>query len=61
MKSFPNQAWETSADALDFGKIVVDPLITHRFSLEQTEEAVVLLSSKNSNAHKILIFPNGMK
>lgn len=59
MKHFPHNAWQKSAVALSNGGILVDPIITHRFPLEQTEEAIKLLGSKNPTVHKIVILPNG--
>jgi L-iditol 2-dehydrogenase len=58
MKEFPHNAWDKSVLALSRGEMQVTPLITHRFPLEKTEEAVRLLGSKDNSVHKILILPN---
>lgn len=54
---FPHHAWEQGILALSQGAIQVEPLITHRFPLEQTLAAVKLLATRQQFAGKIMIKP----
>ena len=56
-KRFPHHAWELALSALNEGKILTEPLISHRLPLENTMDAVRIMADKSEFFHKILIEP----
>ncbi|MCC2833537.1 MAG: hypothetical protein ACLUQK_01120 [Clostridium sp.] len=56
-KRFPHNAWDISLDALDKGIIQTEAIISHRFPLSKTREAVDLMAEKKEFFYKILIVP----
>ena len=57
-KRFPHNAWDISLEALQKGIIQTDAIISHRFPLAKTKEAVDLMAEKKEFFYKILIVPN---
>ncbi len=51
------ETWEKTSELLAGRKLDVTPIITHRFPLEDFEEAMALLKSGKSG--KIVLYPNG--
>lgn len=49
--------WEAVLKLVSCGKLMMDPMITHRFPLEKWEEAFVLMDNKS--AIKALLYPAG--
>lgn len=56
-KRFPHLAWEQSLKALQSGKMVTGPLITHRVPLKKTLDAIRMMAEKREFTHKILVKP----
>lgn len=56
-KRFPHNAWDISLDALNKGIIKTDAIISHRFPLSKTREAVDIMAEKKEFFYKILIEP----
>ena len=54
---FPHHDWEESMRALASKKILTTPLITHRFPLSSTYDAIQMMASRSEFVHKILIKP----
>ena len=57
-KRFPHNAWDISLEALQKGIIQTDAIISHRFPLAKTKDAVDLMAEKKEFFYKILIVPN---
>lgn len=57
-KKFPRHAWEQGLKALKDKQILTKPLITHRFPLSKTFDAVKIMAGKTEFVHKILIEPH---
>ncbi len=51
------ETWERTSDYLSSGKVDVSPLITHRFPLDDFQEAMALMKSGRSG--KVVLLPNG--
>src|ERR1700682_824714 len=51
------ETWERTSDYLSTGKVDVSPLITHRFPLDDFQEAMALMKSGRSG--KVVLLPNG--
>jgi threonine 3-dehydrogenase len=49
--------WERTSDYLSTGKVDVSPLITHRFPLDDFQEAMAL--TKSGRSGKVVLLPNG--
>ena len=56
-KRFPHNAWDISLEALQKGIIQTDAIISHRFPLSKTKEAVEVMAEKKEFFYKILIVP----
>lgn len=56
-KRFPHNAWDISLDALNKGIIQTDAIVSHRFPISKTKEAVDLMAEKKEFFYKILILP----
>ncbi|MEI7615762.1 MAG: galactitol-1-phosphate 5-dehydrogenase [Actinomycetota bacterium] len=56
-KRFPHHAWVTSIEAIKCKNIITEPLITHRFPIEKTFEAIKMMNEKTEFISKILIKP----
>ena len=54
---FPGNDWQLACDALVDGKLIVQPLITHRFALAKMVEAVAMMTSGNEYYCKVLVIP----
>ena len=54
---FPHHPWEKCLDALSRGDIVTEPIISQRYPLEKTLDAVKLMSDHSEFFFKILIKP----
>lgn len=54
---FPHHPWQKCLDALSRGDIVTDPIISHRYPLDKTMDAVTLMNEKKEFFFKILIEP----
>jgi L-iditol 2-dehydrogenase len=54
---FPHNAWKQSLKALQSGKMLTAPLITHRVPIEKTFEAIQMMAGKKEFVHKILVKP----
>ena len=54
---FPHHPWEKCLDALSRGDIVTEPIISQRYPLEKTLDAVQLMSDHSEFFFKILIKP----
>jgi len=56
---FPASDWDVAVDALESGRIVVDPLISHTFVLEDVHEAIQLMAEGREYFCKVvLVFPS---
>ena len=55
--NFPHNAWQQSLQAIKDKIIIVDPLVSNRFSLDEIHEGIKLLSEKKAFVNKILIKP----
>ena len=51
------RTWETMSNLLASGTVDVTPVITHRFPLEEFEQAFQAMDSGRSG--KVLLLPNG--
>ena len=51
------ETWERTSDYLSTGKVDVSPLITHRFPLDDFQEAMAQMKSGRSG--KVVLLPNG--
>ncbi|KLV23484.1 galactitol-1-phosphate 5-dehydrogenase [Niallia circulans] len=56
---FPGEEWTKSISFLQKGQIKLKDLISHRFSLEDTQAAFNLIINREENYGKVLILPNG--
>jgi len=56
-KIFPHNAWIQSIDAIINKNIITEPLITHRFPIDKTFEAIKMMDEKKELVYKILIKP----
>lgn len=56
-KRFPHNAWDIALQALANGTIVIDPIISHRLSLDKTYEAIRIMADHREFFYKILIEP----
>lgn len=54
---FPHHAWKKSLDALACGQIKTEPIISHRFPLEKTYDAIKIMSEHTEPFYKILMKP----
>lgn len=55
---FPHHAWMTSIDAIKRKDIIIEPLITHRFPIDKTFEAIKMMDDRKEFINKILIKPD---
>jgi threonine 3-dehydrogenase len=51
------ETWERTSSYLSTGKVDVSPLITHRFPLDDFQEAMAKMKSGRSG--KVVLLPNG--
>lgn len=56
---FPGTEWTAAAELLAAGKVKVDPLITHRFSLSDGIHAFEILTDRTSQAVKVMYVMGG--
>jgi len=56
-RRFPHHAWQESLEALSSGKIKTGPIVSHRFPLEKTGDAVRIMSEHSEFFYKIMIKP----
>ena len=56
-KSFPHHAWQTCLEAVNDGKIVLEPIISHRIPLRDTYKGVRIMADKSEFFYKILVKP----
>lgn len=54
---FPHNAWMTGIDAIKCKDIITEPLITHRFPIDKTFEAIKMMHEQKEFINKILIKP----
>jgi L-iditol 2-dehydrogenase len=52
--SLPKNDWDLAINAMEQGRIHVKPFITHRFSLEQCNEALVMMRDRTSFYNKVM-------
>lgn len=52
--SLPKNDWTLAVDAMEQGKINVKPFITHRFSLEQCNEAFTMMRDRTAFYNKVM-------
>lgn len=50
-------AWEDCIDLVASGKLRLEPLISHRMSLEEVEKGLQIMKSKTENVMKVIIRP----
>jgi L-iditol 2-dehydrogenase len=55
--NFPHHAWRTSLNSMREGKIQTKPLITHRFSLQETSKVFKMMYEKEQYFHKVMFIP----
>jgi len=53
----PHNDWRLACDALAAGRLVVEPLITHRFSLSEIGRAIQMMTSGREFYCKVLVMP----
>ena len=56
---FPGREWTHSAQLIDEGRVRLTDLITHRYDLDDIQEAFDLAVHRKEPYGKIMIFPNG--
>jgi len=54
---FPGYEWPTALESIGTGRIRLDPLITHRFSLEDAAAAFEMMASGQEFYEKIILIP----
>ncbi len=59
--SFPANDWEVAAQALSAEKIVVEPIISHRFALDEANEAVRIMRDKAEHFCKVMLVMDGRR
>ena len=57
----PRGEWKTALEFLEKGKIKAEPIITHRFDLEEVEEAFEMISKAENPFIKVMFFPEDDK
>lgn len=57
--SVANPQWicERGYDMISSGQIVVDPLVTHKFALEEFEEALSTFRTREGGAFRVMLYP----
>ncbi|MPW24285.1 alcohol dehydrogenase catalytic domain-containing protein [Alkalibaculum sp. M08DMB] len=55
----PIHEWIVSIEEISKGNILVEPLITHRFSIEEVEKAFDMIRDRKEFFNKILIYSGG--
>ncbi|VDG22604.1 galactitol-1-phosphate 5-dehydrogenase [Lactiplantibacillus mudanjiangensis] len=58
---FPGKEWTTSIDFVNSGKIKIDDLITHKFTLDQMQEAFDMITTRSESYNKVMFYPNGIE
>ncbi|MCM3790672.1 galactitol-1-phosphate 5-dehydrogenase [Domibacillus indicus] len=56
---FPGEEWTKSVELIREGRIQVKNMISHRFSLEETQRAFDMMINREETYGKVLIIPNG--
>lgn len=59
--SLPKNDWELAVNTMAQGRINVKPFITHRFSLEQCNEAFVMMKDRTEFFNKVMFIMEGLK
>jgi L-iditol 2-dehydrogenase len=57
MAAFPRHPWAEAVTSLVCGSIKAAPLVTHRFTLEKTAQAIEMMASGLEEYHKVLVLP----
>ncbi|MFC0423712.1 galactitol-1-phosphate 5-dehydrogenase [Lactiplantibacillus plajomi] len=58
---FPGKEWTTSIDFVNSGKIKINDLITHKFTLDQMQDAYDMITSRSESFNKVMFYPNGIE
>ncbi|WP_212508830.1 galactitol-1-phosphate 5-dehydrogenase [Litoribacterium kuwaitense] len=54
---FPGKEWEFAIDCMARGKILTEPIISHRFQIDETPSVFEKIKNKELIFNKILIYP----
>ncbi|AYG38736.1 alcohol dehydrogenase catalytic domain-containing protein [Lactobacillus pentosus] len=58
---FPGKEWTTMIDFVNSGKIKINDLITHKFTLDQMQEAFDMITTRSESYNKVMFYPNGIE
>jgi threonine dehydrogenase-like Zn-dependent dehydrogenase len=53
----PNNEWQTAIDFVEEGKIISEPIISHKLKLEQVSDAFKMIKEKKEYFNKIIFLP----
>ncbi|MFD0828900.1 galactitol-1-phosphate 5-dehydrogenase [Neobacillus sp. M.A.Huq-85] len=56
---FPGKEWTNTVEYVKQGKIKLKELISHRFGLEDTQQAFNMIINREEEYNKVMIVPNG--
>jgi L-iditol 2-dehydrogenase len=56
---FPGEEWTKSLELIQEGRVQLKKMVSHRFSLEETQQAFDIMLSRSETYGKVLIIPNG--
>ncbi|AVW11616.1 MULTISPECIES: galactitol-1-phosphate 5-dehydrogenase [Lactiplantibacillus] len=58
---FPGKEWTATIDLVNSGKIKISDLITHKFTLDQMQEAYDMITTRSESFNKVMFYPNGIE
>ncbi|MER2002234.1 MAG: galactitol-1-phosphate 5-dehydrogenase [Carnobacterium inhibens] len=56
---FPGKEWSDGIEFVKQGRIKLKPMVSHRYSLDQTKEAFDMMLDRKEDFNKVIIQPNG--
>ncbi len=57
-KPFPGREWTFTAEMMEAGKVVAEPIISHRYGLDQAPEVFEKIKNRELVFNKIMFLPN---
>ncbi|MER1300372.1 zinc-binding dehydrogenase, partial [Ligilactobacillus salivarius] len=58
---FPGKEWTTSIEMVKNGSVKIKDLVTHKFELDEIQDAFNMIVSRSESYNKVMFYPNGIE
>ncbi|AIR11611.1 galactitol-1-phosphate 5-dehydrogenase [Lactobacillus salivarius] len=58
---FPGKEWTTSIKMVKNGSVKIKDLVTHKFELDEIQDAFNMIVSRSESYNKVMFYPNGIE